>query len=709
MNALVPGVCKGLNVNKTIEKLKIAGHITPDGHWALFPVSTTKVASVEDLSFVALVKVTECIVSASGGKEEDQLLELVQHPDEKPVAYTRTPETKPDGCFALKNRPLTCPRWQDIALCAGYKKEDQSDDRNDHVSKVLWSMHQCMRQDARHRFVYGMTIENETMRLWFSSRADTLMSQEINWRTDHETVVHFLLAMLYAEEAEVGWDPTIKYIVQDGKFVPGLDGAPQMEICVQDEGGNPAVWYRTHRILADHGVHGVPGRGTRVWQAYELTEGNGEKRDNPVALKDSWIDHARPKEGQTMEEIHASVKESNSEDYELFEKFLLTVLHHGTVSVKIGGRWEVDHTRDLMRRGLDPLSDYGGFKFQESPESGISSKNLKGTESSFPLNAGTGHHLSRASQQRPSTPAPRLNHPRVHYRIVFKEVCVCIYDLTSLEDIFHALIDALIALAIMHGAGWVHRDISPGNVLAERLPDGTIVGKVTDFEYATRFGGTEGCVVIIAVCVQDFMAVEVEAMRYRFFFGEPQHARRDTKIRVLCEFLEKVHLGDSGRNQTPADAKPDQPVPEQPAFRYNPLHDVKSLWWVCTYFVFNKAVILVNGVEPSMDPELEGNYSMQLQYASRLFWTQQFREWAMTRPGDFKDEVIHLHAVVRPANYLLDTMRYRLQNQYRSIEETLTPITHMVASDITMQMIEDLGDICQGPTSPLSGTVLVLL
>lgn len=131
MNALVPGVCKGLNVNKTIEKLKIAGHITPDGHWALFPVSTTKVASVEDLSFVALVKVTECIVSASGGKEEDQLLELVQHPDEKPVAYTRTPETKPDGCFALKNRPLTCPRWQDIALCAGYKKEDQSDDRND--------------------------------------------------------------------------------------------------------------------------------------------------------------------------------------------------------------------------------------------------------------------------------------------------------------------------------------------------------------------------------------------------------------------------------------------------------------------------------------------------------------------------------------------------------------------------------------------------
>ncbi|EED80566.1 predicted protein [Postia placenta Mad-698-R] len=55
----------------------------------------------------------------------------------------------------------------------------------------------------------------------------------------------------------------------------------------------------------------------------------------------------------------------------------------------------------------------------------------------------------------------------------------------------HVLIDALEVFNIIHGTGWIHRDISSGNVLAERLPDGTIVGKVADFEYATRFGDTE--------------------------------------------------------------------------------------------------------------------------------------------------------------------------------------------------------------------------
>ncbi|KAF9803466.1 hypothetical protein IEO21_09685 [Rhodonia placenta] len=646
----------------TIKKLKLKGDITPDGHWALFSVSPGKAEPVEDVYFQPLVDVAKSIVSQSGGNANNQLLTLVQRPREKPMAYVRSSETKPDGCFVLKSKTPDAARlrWQDMALCAEYKKQDRLKDRDD-----------CMREDARHRFVYGMTIENETMRLWFSSRADTFVSKEINWRTDHETVVHFFLAMMYANEAEVGWDPTIAYVLQDGEFVPGEDGAPQLEICVQDESDKPDVWYRTHRVLADHGAHGGPGRGTRVWESYELTGQHGEKRGNPVALKDSWIDHNRPKEGQTMEEIHASVKESNPEYYHLLQKSLLTVLRHGTVSIKIGRRWEVDHTRDLMRRELDPSSDYGSFKLRELREDGISSENIESTESNFPSNAGTGHHRSHAPQQRPSTPAPRLHHPRVHYRIVFKEVCVRVCDLTSLEDIVHVLIDAL----------------------GERLPDGTIRGKVTDFEYATRFGDTQGEPHEMRTGTQDFMAVEVEAMRYRFFFGQPQHARRDTKIHVLWELLKKAHLGDSGQNQTPADAEPDQPVPEQPAFRYNPLHDVESLWWLCTYFVFNKAVILVNGVEPSMDPELKGNYSKQLQYASRLFWTQQFREWAMTRPGDFKDEVIHLHAVVRPAGYLLDRMRYRLQNQYRSIEETRTPITYMVASDIAMQMIQDLAKI----------------
>ncbi|EED78868.1 predicted protein [Postia placenta Mad-698-R] len=185
LEALVPQLRRGLSVDKTIKKLKLKGDITPDGHWALFSVSPGKAEPVEDVYFQPLVDVAKSIVSQSGGNANSQLLTLVQRPREKPMAYMRSSETKPDGCFVLKSKTPDAARlrWQDMALCAEYKKQDRLKDRDDNVAKVLWGMHQCMREDARHRFVYGMTIENETMRLWFSSRADTFVSKEINWRT----------------------------------------------------------------------------------------------------------------------------------------------------------------------------------------------------------------------------------------------------------------------------------------------------------------------------------------------------------------------------------------------------------------------------------------------------------------------------------------------------------------------------------------------
>ncbi|EED77022.1 predicted protein, partial [Postia placenta Mad-698-R] len=76
-----------------------------------------------------------------------------------------------------------------------------------------------------------------------------------------------------------------------------------------------------------------------------------------------------------------------------------------------------------------------------------------------------------------------------------------------------------------------------------------------------------------------------------------------------------------------------------------------------------------------------------------LFWTQRGREWAITKPGEFSEEVIHLHAVARPAGYLLDKMRRLLHDQYKLIEETLAPITQTVASNVSKEMILELGRI----------------
>lgn len=44
-------------------------------------------------------------------------------------------------------------------------------------------MSHLMKVDARRRFVYGFTIENTDMRLWYGDRAQILVSEPFNFIT----------------------------------------------------------------------------------------------------------------------------------------------------------------------------------------------------------------------------------------------------------------------------------------------------------------------------------------------------------------------------------------------------------------------------------------------------------------------------------------------------------------------------------------------
>lgn len=681
MKALVPKVRRGINVDKTMKKLKKDGDIV-DGHWAVLPDDPKKAPLKEDDYFKSLVDVARKIVSASGGKEKDQLLELVQQPSESPEAYTRTSETRPDGCFVLKERPARL-QWKDVALCAEYKKRDRQGDKDDDVLKVLWSMHQCMREDARHRFVYGMTIENNTMRLWFSSRADTLVSETIDWRTDCKAVVHFFLAMMFAKEQQVGWDPTIEYVVDPKdkhKLVPGKDGAPCLNILVQDD-KKGRTWYRTYGLLSDHGAHGGPGRGTRVWKARKLNKEKQPEGDF-VALKDSWIDHDRPREGSILQAVLESV--SDPEDREFLAELFLTVIVHGDVHIE-GAR---DDTREVMTRGHDIPANYGSFKLQGRPQDGISIK-TNNTGASFPSNSGTGHPRSQRPQKKPATPRPPLHHPRVHYRIVFKEVCKPIYEITSLRDIFTILLDTLAALIIMHKAGWVHRDISSGNVLSF-IRDGRVVGILADLEYTMKVSAPDKGHHEIRTGTQEFMAIEVEDMEYGFNSTKWKTDSVPLK-RSVRQTRDMLQLGKLANDIKPVT----NAAPEEAIFRYNPLHDLESFWWLAAYFIFNRAVVLVDGKVPPMDAAVLGNYDEQRKCAAEMFFSTKYRIKLMTKDSAFPALISQLHGAVRPIANTLNQMRGQMEARYREVEfdaASIAKIDHTVAENLATIFLSRIGD-----------------
>ncbi|KAJ7625021.1 hypothetical protein DFH06DRAFT_745973 [Mycena polygramma] len=139
-------------------------------------------------------------------------------------------------------------------------------------------------------------------------------------------------------------------------------------------------------------------------------------------------------------------------------------------------------------------------------------------------------------------PTGLSHHPRKHYRIVFKEVGTPVNRLRTLSEMMHALADAARALSLLYKLGLVHRDVSPGNIL---FIDGH--GKLTDLEYLKSFRGTQS------------------PQPTGRFIGTADYASGEAAAGMYC-FVPR-----------PEDIyRP----PPRPPFRFNPLHDLESTFWI---------------------------------------------------------------------------------------------------------------------------------
>ncbi|OSX57156.1 hypothetical protein POSPLADRAFT_1157810, partial [Postia placenta MAD-698-R-SB12] len=268
--ALLPPLRRSLDPVATVEKLKDKGQIVHDG-WACLKGGLAEADENECGDFKSLVDIVQAIADASPHVKDKQLLILRQDPSQAPKANTRSAKSRPYGYLVKAGEQEGAARWVDIGLCAGYSKHGSKKDRNDNVRLVVWSMGQCMREDVRRRFVYGMTIENKTMRLWIMQ--------------DVKTVVNMFQALMYAEEHQVGWDPTVAYVVHKNKGAAdeielAEDNSPRVDILVRDEDGEE-TWFRTNKPISDSGANWPHGRGIRVWKARELVmdERTGEEKE----------------------------------------------------------------------------------------------------------------------------------------------------------------------------------------------------------------------------------------------------------------------------------------------------------------------------------------------------------------------------------------------------------------------------------------------
>ena len=315
-----------------------------------------------------------------------------------------------------------------------------------------------------------------------------------------------MLSLMFATEEELGYDPTIQR---------RLDHEADRVCFVYEVDGH---YYKTQKAIFDHRSLCTTGRATRVWEVIEVAsfdELQPLEGSHPVVLKDVWLDAGSMTEGDIQREIFADLEKiSNALQAGVEPKGFAGMDDESKQKLR-----ECLLEQDWHRYFLTLVREWQGTTSKEVAEAAEPDSTLfEAPPTTVRLSSFPHADLSRTSLSQPSDllahkekPFNRRHCPKRQSRAVFKEVCVALHDVSKLGDAMTALLSCMFgeilhshcvitqvligspALQLMFLAGWVHRDISPGNLYWFGVNnDPEVRGILADLEYAKRFRPSDG-------------------------------------------------------------------------------------------------------------------------------------------------------------------------------------------------------------------------
>ncbi|KAL5520234.1 hypothetical protein ACEPAG_9447 [Sanghuangporus baumii] len=510
-------------------------------------------------------------------------------------------------------------QWYDIGASFEFKKDSKGS--YDNIRKLLFHMQQMLTLDPCRRFSFGITIEDKLMRLWFCSRSNPAVSTEFDFTTDINRLVHIILALSFASKEDLGWDPTIRPLIRQGR---------RRAYSIQVGGKT----FQTEEVLSDVAADNLLSNATRVWRGTE----SGSQ--NPVIVKDLWIDASRCPEHLNyqamLNDVEARFGVAVREDV---ASHFLTPIVFGNAFVD--GR--EDHTTDVMMRG---------FNLSYKQQLTLEDKKRENDEKKRSVNHPIASDLIRQQAQNVKLTeaefTSRFLIARKHYRIVFKEVAVNIHHITSLSDVFVVLRDSVKALTWVHQSGWVHRDLSVGNLY---FYNGR--GVIGDLEYAKlKFSKSSH---YVRTGSTYFMAVEVIKQSYNYGTpGEKSEGGIDALLKGFADenFQEEL-------DQT---------------FLHNDLHDLESLWWITIYIIFFN---YDDSDSRSNEDETATSGNLRRTVASQLFPGTEdthYRRDFLSNQHTFKQGMAWIPSELLKIKTVLDLLRITLVQKYSAYESKLPDI-----------------------------------
>ncbi|KAF9260431.1 hypothetical protein L218DRAFT_1079338 [Marasmius fiardii PR-910] len=575
-------------VSKTVKKLRksrevvgivkerdVYGHATTTSGG---PNKQEKVTSFRDLCD-CLQQITNLAIELEGHGNKAW---IAYGPKQTRIQGERARSSHPDSYFYLQQ---TAPAvgdgdhivgWEQLLAVGQFKKYAKNE--NDNWARVLWGMHNIMRNDPCRLFTFGYSVEGDQARLWYHARSCVVVSEKFNWVTNPEPFMKLVLVLflmdskyfprtaldteegtltltpevptsaltvastnkakdgmesLYREHPDylrrIGMDPAMQRVVDsDGKiqYRFRVKGVAKGETCVKEH------VFITEDVLCDWKADCGTGRATRVWIVYR--EGDSDPQKQKFVLKDVWLEVGAETEGDKLDQLEKDVEHLGLEEPKLKQWFKDHFLHKH-VDQKIG-----QHVPGVL--------DGSSYISLPSPDSAtaIRAKVIR-----------SGSQRTVACGGPPSPQMKKDSTPefpdRFHYRIVFQDAMISLEAVSNRLEASEVVMGVLRACWVLWKCKRVHRDVSSGNALWDPK---TKTGRLADYDYVTEYGkpGTGTA----KTGTPHFWSIEVEAGKYLYL---PTHDERPYKGRLLSEDELIARLRPLG-------------------FYHNLLHDLESVYWV---------------------------------------------------------------------------------------------------------------------------------
>ncbi|EUC53493.1 kinase domain protein, partial [Rhizoctonia solani AG-3 Rhs1AP] len=462
---------------------------------------------------------------------------------------SRHDSSPPDGFFYPKQCQQRSSKvsWTDVVMPMECHSTGEELDKIRDYAKIMWSMHRVMSNDARRRFVHGLTCENTKARLWYHDRCDVVASEEFDINKGWKHLVRIVLSTLLAPPDRLGFDPDVELLPCDNP-----SAKPSYDITIYNSDTEKPTTYRTLKVLYDVGVDRMTGPGTRVWIVRKLVD--GELIGPSCVLKDAWVDQDRVTEHVMLQHIRKAQPS--------YAQYFLTPIDYGLAYFSVAAP---DNTHKTLRR-VELITT--SYVLITNPSTTLDKSRMHmDYPTVYPEYPG---HTMPTLRQKGYRDFRRLSeHALQHYRIVVEEIGRPVHDLRDWTEIFTAIQGGWEGLHAINLCGYVHRDVSSGNILL--VPASGSLGQrgvIMDLEYAKDIDDTS-LPHEVKTGTAAFMATEVASNEHH-------------RLLDLRYWQAKL---DAHQNQSSLRLK-DKYQWKLPPFRHNPLHDMESIWWLCVWMMF---------------------------------------------------------------------------------------------------------------------------